>query len=309
MMLEPFLEMMAAERGASRNTLEAYRRDLEQFIAHVAQVKKDPLTLSRQDIEAYAATLSKAQWAAATISRKLSAIKQFYVFAYQEKYRADNPAATIAIPKKARSLPHVLQPEEVDALLAAIDRMSAPDDVRMRALLEVLYASGLRVSELMTLKLSHLQKNAASAHGYEEFLVVSGKGAKERLVPLNARSLQALSEYLAIRDQFISGKASGWLFPSHGAKGHLTRQRFGQLLKELALLAGLDPQRVSPHTIRHSFATHLLSGGADLRVIQELLGHADISTTQIYTHVATHRLKELVDQHHPLGTRLSRKRI
>lgn len=309
MMIEAFLEMMAAERGAARNTLEAYQRDLQQFEAYVARVQKDLNTLLRQDIEAYAVQLSKEKLATTTISRKLSAIKQFYAFAYQEKFREDNPAATIAIPKKARHLPNVLQPDEVDALLVAIDRMSAPDNLRMRALLEVLYASGLRVSELVTLKLSHLQKNPSGPHGYEEFLVVTGKGSKERLVPLSARSIKAVSEYLAVRNQFISGASSIWLFPSRGAQGHLTRQRFGQLLKELAMTARLDPERVSPHTIRHSFATHLLSGGADLRVIQELLGHADIGTTQIYTHVTNHRLQELVDQHHPLGIRLSRKRI
>lgn len=300
---EDFLEMLASERGAAANTIAAYRRDLEQFGAFLSRRKLQVENLSRADIETYLASLSRAHMAATTQARKLSCLKQFFTFLYQEKIRSDNPASTVSAPKKARSLPDVLSLKDIAALLKTAESQSdSAEGARLHALIEILYASGLRVSELVTLKLSHLQKSRNTASGYEEFLHVKGKGGKERIAPLNTRALHALLTYLPHRPAFLrEGESSAFLFPTHSAEGHITRQRFGQLLKGLAIHAGLDPASLSPHTLRHSFATHLLSGGADLRVIQELLGHADISTTQIYTHVSTDRLESLVKNHHPLA--------
>lgn len=299
---ESFLEMLMAERGASVNTVDAYRRDLQQFYAHAARRKWAIESVTRQQIEAFMVHLSKANMSPASAARKLSCLKQFFKFLYSDGHRADNPAATIASPSAGRSLPSVLSSQDIAALLKAARECEDANGIRMLALIEMLYASGLRVSELVTLKLSHIQKNPTKPHGLEEFLLIKGKGGKERLVPLNGSAIAALAAYLAQRAEFTKGESSPWLFASNSAEGHLTRQRFGQLLKELALQAGLDPSRISPHTLRHSFATHLLAGGADLRIIQELLGHADISTTQIYTHISHEHLQELVETHHPLST-------
>lgn len=300
---DSFLEMLASERGSAANTVEAYRRDLLQFHAYLSRNRWKIESITRQQIELYLASLSRAHMASTTQSRKLSCLRQYFTFLYQEKIRSDNPTATLSNPKKARRLPEVLSAKDITALLTTAQSQAAtPEGARLHALIEILYASGLRVSELVTLKLSHLQKSRKTASGYDEFLLIKGKGGKERIAPLNARALDAINAYLPHRAHFLrEGESPPWLFPTHSAEGHITRQRFGQLLKELALTAGLNPASLSPHTLRHSFATHLLSGGADLRVIQELLGHADISTTQIYTHVSSDRLTSLVNTHHPLA--------
>lgn len=291
-LIESFLEMMAAERGAARNTLESYRHDLRE----AALMLPDFLQAGKKDIENYAASLSKQGLSSRTIARRLSSLRQFFHFLYTEDLRTDNPTATLETPRQKRSLPMCLSQEEVDALLACA---RGEKDVRLVAMVELLYASGLRVSELVSLPRAALK--TAQMHS-RPFLMVRGKGGKERLVPLHKSALEALHAYLATVENDTQ-----WLFPS--GKSHLTRQRFGQMLKELALKTGLNAEKISPHTLRHSFASHLLAGGADLRVIQDLLGHADISTTQIYTHVEQDKLTELVTRHHPLARRVAKKEI
>jgi len=288
-LLDSFLEMMAAERGAAENTLQSYRRDLEDACAFLAAKKAPMETAQRKDLEAYLVSLSKRGLAPSSVSRRVSSLRQFYHFLFTENIRKDDPASTLETPKQKRSLPKSLSQEDIEKL---ITQAHAEDDLRLTAMLELLYASGLRVSELVTLPASTLRKASSGT----PFLIVRGKGNKERMVPLHDTAIDAVNKYAA------SHKIeSPFLFPSSSKEGHLTRQRFAQLLKALALRAGLDPELISPHTLRHSFASHLLSGGADLRVIQELLGHSDISTTQIYTHVESDRLSKLVHGHHPLA--------
>lgn len=301
-LLDQFLEMMVAERGASANTVAAYRRDLEGFLSFLARRLETLAQADRKTLEAFLASLSKAGMARATLARKRSALKSWFEFLYTEKLRADNPAATLDAPKLARALPKTLDSGQIAALLAAAEADTSPKGVRLQAMLELIYGSGLRVSELVALKLSALQVKAG---GMADFLLVSGKGNKERLVPLSAKAKEALKRYLEIRKIFLSSNPQSlipnpYLFPSHSGKP-VTRQSFFLWLKALALKAGIDPRAISPHALRHSFASHLLEGGADLRVIQELLGHADIATTQIYTHVAGSRLKKLVEEKHPLA--------
>lgn len=289
-LVEPFLEMMTAERGAAPNTIESYRRDLEDAAGFLASRKTGFEEAAKTDLEAYGVALNKRGLAPSSIARRLSSLRQFYHFLYTENIRNDNPTATLDSPRQKRRLPKSLTQKDVEALIA---QAHAQEDVRMTAMLELLYASGLRVSELVTLPAASLRK---AASGDVPFLIIRGKGGKERMVPLHASAVDAVRAYIATQHT-----PSIWLFPSRGKEGHITRQRFAQLLKELALKAGLDPDIISPHTLRHSFATHLLSGGADLRVIQELLGHSDISTTQIYTFVEQERLNKLVHAHHPLA--------
>jgi len=298
---ELFLDMLAAERGAGKNTLDAYTRDLADFESFLATEGRKIVTGSTEDIRGYLADLARRGLAAASVARKLSAIRQLYRFLYAEGHRGDDPAAVIEGPKRGRSLPKILSIKEVDRLLeCARERASgaalAGEKVRaMRlvCLLEVLYATGLRISELIALP-------ASAARRDERMLVVRGKGNKERLVPLNKPAREAMREYLALLAEG-GMKESKWLFPSFGESGHLTRQHAARELKELAAAAGLPPARISPHVLRHAFASHLLQNGADLRVVQTLLGHADISTTQIYTHVLEERLKSLVRDLHPLS--------
>jgi integrase/recombinase XerD len=295
---EAFLEMLAAERGASLNTLAAYKRDLEDF----RQAAGGLADADSGRIRRYLAALSGRGLAASSQARKLSALRQFYKFLVAEGLRDDDPSATAERPKPRRSLPKLLSVEEVDRLLAAAREAAyAPDltparrlaALRLLALLELLYATGLRVSELVSLP-------PAAGRGGRPFIAVTGKGGRERLVPLNKAAEQALDAYRGAWG--AAGKSAGkWLFPADSAKGHLTRQAFARDLKRAAALAGLDASKLSPHVLRHAFATHLLSGGADLRAVQMLLGHADISTTQIYTHVLDERLKQLVNEHHPLA--------
>lgn len=294
--VETFLEMLAAERGASRNTIDAYRRDLADLAAFLANRDAgDPATADSAALRTYLARLSDAGMAASTQARRLSALRQFYRFLVGEGIRADDPSAVLDAPRRIRALPKVMAETEVGALLDRAHGDGTADGIRLTCLLELLYATGLRVSELVGLPWP-LPREQGS------FLRVRGKGNKERLVPIGDAARAALDAYLDVRIQFLAeGKASRWLFPSRGHSGHITRQAFALWLKEVALKAGLDPVKLSPHVLRHAFASHLLAHGADLRAVQQLLGHADISTTQIYTHVLAERLKALVQSKHPLA--------
>lgn len=299
--IEGFLEMMSAERAASENTLGAYRRDLLDWQTHFVSNGHDILSASTGHIEGVLSLWAKAGLAASTTARKLSSLKQFYIFAQVEGLRADNPAHLLKGPKQGRPLPKVMSEGDVDRLFQTLERDETTSGRRMRALMEVLYAGGLRVSELVSLKLT-------AANRRDDCLMIKGKGGRERLVPLTGAAQRAVADWIVCRaDTLPSGaaasKAAKFLFPSRGAKGHLTRERFAQLLKQLAIDAGLPPSQISPHVLRHAFATHLLANGADLRTVQTLLGHADISTTQIYTHVLDERLRALVHESHPLSGR------
>ena len=304
-LIELFLDMVAAERGGGANTLAAYGRDLQDFATYLAAKRRAVATAATDDVRGYLATLGKRGFAATSVARRLSAIRQLYRFLSAEGHRRDDPAAILEGPKRGRTVPKILSIAQVDALLAAARRageaagLSALERLRaarMTCLIEVLYATGLRVSELVSLPASAAEREA-------RMLVVRGKGDKERLVPLNENAKQAMRDYLALRAAASpqAGAGSKWLFPSFGQSGHLTRQHFARDLKALAAAAGLSTEAVSPHVLRHAFATHLLHNGADLRVVQTLLGHADISTTQIYTHVLEERLKSLVRDLHPLA--------
>ncbi len=293
---DAFLEMMAAERGAALNTLESYGRDLGYFAEWLAGKRRNPCDAGTDDIRGFIKQMNKAGMAASTVARRLSTLRQFYRFLYADGHRADDPSSAIDGPRRDRPLPKVLNQGEVDRLLKAAREAEGPQGLRLVCLLELLYASGLRVSELVSLPYPPLQDD-------RRFLLIRGKGGRERLVPLSRPALDAMAAYLKVRDAFLApGRPSKWLFPSRAAAGHLTRHRFGQLLKDLAVQAGLPVGQVSPHVLRHAFASHLLSNGADLRSVQQMLGHADISTTQIYTHVLEERLKQLVQQHHPLSS-------
>jgi len=301
-LIDLFLDMLAAERGAGANTLAAYRNDLADLSAHLAAGGRSIVEASTDDLRGFLASLAERGFKPASLARRLSALRQLYRFLYAEGKRADDPAAVLEGPKRGRSLPKVLSIAEVDTLLAEAHRAadSAPlPAVRLRAarfacLLEVVYATGLRVSELVALP-------AAAARRDQRMLVIRGKGGKERLVPLNKAAKRAMADYLKLRAQAGRDAASKWLFPSFGAQGHLTRQHFARELKALAAACGIAAERLSPHVLRHAFASHLLHNGADLRVVQTLLGHADISTTQIYTHVLADRLKRVVNESHPLA--------
>lgn len=318
--------MMVAQRGASANTVEAYQRDLEDFSAFAASQKLELAATQRSHIEQFLSQLSKDGISARTAARKLSSLRQFFAFLYSDKILTHNPTQTIATPRMGKSLPQTLTIDQVGALLEAARADDSPKGVRLQAMMELLYGAGLRVSELVGLKLSALQVKDGGKTVNTDFLVIRGKGNKERLVPVHGKARAALSKYLEVRQLFIQSPESRvqssvkkksshpgslipspYLFPYHRAEGFITRQQFGVILKELAVKAGLDPEDVSPHTLRHSFASHLLSGGADLRVIQELLGHSDISTTQIYTHVASERLQKLVQDNHPLAGKSAKK--
>lgn len=296
-----FLDMLAAERGADKNTLTAYGRDLADFSAYLAGLGRPVAAAATEDVRRYLAHLSRRGLRPATLARRLSAIRQLYRFLYAEGKRKDDPAAIIEGPKRARALPKTLTLAEVDRLLrvAAQSDPQAPLSLRLRAarlycLVELLYATGLRVSELISLPASAARRDA-------RVLVVRGKGNKERLVPLNDAAKSSMADYLALLAQSGGAAGSKWLFPSFGESGHLTRQHFARELKMLGAAAGLRAAQISPHVLRHAFASHLLHNGADLRVVQTLLGHADISTTQIYTHVIEERLKSLVRDLHPLA--------
>jgi integrase/recombinase XerD len=303
-----FLDMLAAEQGAGDNTLQAYRRDLTDFSEFLGHSGVTFVTADTQQLRDYLADLDTRGFKSSSVARRLSAIRHLFRFALNERIRSDDPAAILSGPKRGRGLPKVLSIADVDRMLTKARELAEAAEpsslhrvraLRLYCLLEVLYATGLRVSELVSLPLSASRRDA-------RMIVVRGKGDKERLVPLNDASRQAMADYLVAMQALTSSKkkslaSSKWLFPSFGESGHLTRQHFARELKALAVAAGLRADKVSPHVLRHAFASHLLHNGADLRVVQTLLGHADISTTQIYTHVLEERLKSLVRDLHPLG--------
>ena len=300
--ISTFLDAQAAELGAATNTQLAYARDLKDFAEYLSGRKLSFENAARDHVEAYLIFCDAQGLAKSTRARRLSAIKQLYRFGFEEGWRSDNPAIQIAGPGKDKRLPKTLNMGEVDGLLAAarVVGRSPTDRLRNTCLMELLYATGMRVSELVSLPIS-------AARGNPSMLLIRGKGDKERMVPLSPPARDALTEWLETLDDLqeagrLKGKAvSRFLFPSRGKEGHLTRHRFYILIKELSVHAGVPPAKVTPHTLRHAFATHLLENGADLRSIQTLLGHADVATTEIYTHVLEARLQELVLQHHPLA--------
>jgi integrase/recombinase XerD len=303
--IETFLAMQSAERGSAANTIDAYRRDLGDFGQFLQRRNVALAAATTADVSDYFREAAAAGLKPASRARRLSALRQLFKFLVAEGVVANDPTLGHAAPRRQRPLPKTLNVAEVDRLIAAAAKRAeaaAGSDrrraLRLNCLIEMLYATGMRVSELVSLPRSVLS-------GDERVLTIRGKGGRERLVPLNASARTALDRYLGLGEgeDFTPTVATKWLFPSRGAQGHVTRQRFAHDLKELAVEAGLDPERVSPHVLRHAFASHLLDRGADLRSLQQLLGHADISTTEIYTHVLEERLKKLVEQHHPLARR------
>ncbi|WP_075291429.1 site-specific tyrosine recombinase XerD [Pararhizobium arenae] len=308
--VESFLEMMSAERGAAVNTLASYERDLEDACSFLKTRGVKAIEASSEDLRAYLGHLSQQGFMASSQARRLSALRQFYKFLYAEGLRGDDPTGVLDAPKKARSLPKVLSIDDVSKLITLAEteaQAPGPNQLarqRMHALIELLYATGMRVSELVSLPASVLAQNG-------RFLVIKGKGNKERLVPLSRSAISAVATYRAslAAETAANEKAeeSPWLFPSSGKAGYLPRQVFARDLKDLAARAGIRVATISPHVLRHAFASHLLANGADLRAVQELLGHSDISTTQIYTHVLEERLHQLVQNHHPLAKQAKKR--
>ena len=294
--IESFLEMMSAERGAAKNTIEAYRRDLDDYTGFLATKGKSAATAQREQVVAYLSRIDAEGLAPSSAARRLSALRQFHRFLCADQIRPDDPTRIVASPRARRPLPHVLSVAEVDKLLTTAETEANAEaseqrhlaSLRLYVLLELLYATGMRVSEMVSLKRSAVMRDAS-------FLTIIGKGNKERIVPLNDRARDAIKTWLGTLE------AGPWLFPAGGEDGYLSRQVFARDLKSLAGRAGISGARVAPHVLRHAFASHLLQGGADLRVVQTLLGHADISTTQIYTHVLDEKLRTLVETHHPLA--------
>lgn len=291
---------MSAERGASQNTLDAYRRDLIDLQGTLSNTGQDVLSAGPGHLEGSLSIWANAGLAPSTAARKLSAIKQFYLFLQTDGLRQDNPAHNLTAPKKRRPLPKVLSEAEVEALFDVVEADESPKGKRLQCLLEILYAGGLRVNELVSLKLSQTRRR-------DGCLIIKGKGGRERLVPMTSAAQNAMKAWRKVRSKTLPEslsareRAEPYLFPSRSKSGHMTRERFAQLLKDLAINAGLPPSKVSPHVLRHAFATHLLARGADLRSVQKLLGHSDISTTQIYTHVLDERMRALVNDAHPLA--------
>jgi integrase/recombinase XerD len=300
--IEAFLEMLAASRNASPHTLRGYRGDLEDAESALARRGALLEAARTRELAAYMAGLRARGLSAASAARRRASLRQFFRFLVEERLRADDPAAPLDGPRLGRRLPRNLSADEVEALITAARASGdAPAAHRMVAIVELLYAAGLRVSELAGLKLASIDRD-------RRFLIVRGKGAKERMAPLNDAARQALAAWLKARPRATSrGRDSGFVFPSEAKAGHLTEARVAQLLKALAPAAGIDPRRLSPHVLRHAFATHLIEGGADLRAVQLMLGHADVATTQIYTHVAGERLRRLVETAHPLARKKPRR--
>jgi len=289
--IDSFLEMMQAERGASMNTVEAYRRDLQHFFSFLDAHAVTPLAATPDILQSYIHSIAQSGYAVKTQSRHLSAIREFYRFLFSEGLLKQNPTDYLELPKVRKSLPKYLSEQDVtDLILAAAD-----ENMRLYTLLEILYASGMRVSELVGLPVSAVTRE-------KQRLYIIGKGNKERIVPLNDKACMALDKWLLYRENNMRpGARSKWLFPSNSRSGHLTRDGFFKEMKKLAVTIGLDPHKVSPHVFRHSFASHLVAHDADLRSVQKLLGHADIATTEIYTHILQDRLKKVVEKSHPLA--------
>lgn len=301
--IHQFLNYKQVVKGASQNTVCAYKRDLEKYHAYLVSVHQEPLCATPQTILDWTAHLRTADIHMSTVARHISVVKQFYKYLVLHQYRPDNPALDIPVPKRAEKLPPDLSIGDVDALLAEAKVVTNTDEIRLYCIMEMLYATGLRITELVSLPMASVQHTLRQTDRWANVLLVQGKGGKERLVPLSPDAKDALLAYLDIRENFVTGQESQkYLFPSSGKKTpHLTRQRVFQMIKHLAKQAGLNPDTISPHTMRHAFATHLLNGGADLRAVQHMLGHSNISTTQIYTHILEHRIRELVGQNHPLS--------
>tara|TARA_B100000768_G_scaffold119589_1_gene110635 strand:- start:1379 stop:2287 length:909 start_codon:yes stop_codon:yes gene_type:complete len=294
--ISSFLDAQAADLGSAQNTLEAYGRDLKDFLMFVEQKGSSFKTASRSLVEGYLVYCEAQGLAAATKARRLSSIKQLYRFAFEEDLRRDNPAIQVRGPGKDKRLPKSLSTSEVNRLLEAARKMpkTKSDKMRLTCLMELLYATGMRVTELVGLP-------TAAVRGNPRVILVRGKGGKERMIPLSTEARKTVTLWLSIRDADGMNLSSGFLFPSRGREGHLSRVWFFQQIKRLASHANISVENVTPHTLRHAFATHLLAGGADLRSIQTLLGHADIATTEIYTHILDKRMRDLVLEHHPLA--------
>jgi integrase/recombinase XerD len=299
--LEAFLEMLSAERGAAVHTLDAYRRDLLDYAGFLKKRGRSLTNGSAADVRKYLETLSSAGLKASTQARRLSAMRQLHRFLLDEDICTDDPTSAVESPKRARPLPKVVTEVQTQSLIDAAAALEGPEAIRLLCIVELLYASGLRVSELVSLPL-------VAVSGERRTILVKGKGGRERLVPLGAPAREAITAYLKVRARFLPKleRAQRYLFPSRGVEGYLTRRRVAQLLKDLAVKAGVDPRKLSPHVLRHAFASHLVAHGADLRSVQQLLGHADIATTQIYTHVQDERLRKLVAEKHPLAVRRKR---
>ncbi|MFI4983800.1 MAG: tyrosine recombinase [Rickettsiales bacterium] len=298
--LSNFLEMLAAERFASKNTLSSYKLDLIDLLL---LLPKELTALLQPDLEDYFITLSKRGLSSRSIARKISAVKQFFKFLTSEKIIPQDVAMHLELPKLAKLLPKALDVKQIEQMLSLASQDVTPEGLRLYAMLQILYSTGLRITELINLKITSLVKES-QVHGSLLVIIIKGKGGKERQVVLNASAILAMQNYMSVRHEFLRGQKSDILFPSFDQQGRLkplTRQRFHQLIKELAIISGIDPKVVSCHKVRHSFATHLLSNGADLRVIQELMGHSDIASTQIYTKVANSHVQEEVFAKHPLG--------
>lgn len=298
--IDVFLEMMSAERGASKNTLESYRLDLNQAASFF---KKPVNEITQDEVEKYISSLNK-KFAKTSISRKISALKQFFNFLLTEKSISSDPSRLIELPKVSKPLPSFLTAKEIDILRTEITKDQTASGIRMLAFLEILAGSGLRVSEIIALNFNALQSTETnSGKGY--FLLVKGKGDKERIAPLTNKAVEAIDNYLKIRESFITDKLNRKqalaMFPSKSKQGYITRQQLASLLKQYAIKANIDPEKISPHVLRHSFATNILEKGIDLRVLQEILGHSDISTTQVYTHINPARMRNFIEQNHPLA--------
>ena len=295
-LIDSFLNMLVAERGATVNTVSAYLNDISHFKKYLTENEIDSKieSCSKDSISNYIKYLSKNGLNPRTATRRLSSLRQFFLFLQSENHRSDNPTNNVDGPRQIKSLPKLLSEEEVEQLFEHANQIVGPEGIRLVCLLEIVYAAGLRVSELISLPNTPLPQD-------QNILLVRGKGGKERLVPLTISAIDSINAYREVRHVFLkSNRESKFLFPSRSKEGFLTRRRVGQLLKDLAIASNIDPEKVSPHVLRHAFATHLLDHGADLRSLQKMLGHADISTTQIYTHVLSKRLMSVVSSHHPL---------
>jgi integrase/recombinase XerD len=311
--VEAFIETMIAERGLAKASVASYRATLDHFVLFITEKQEDVLSVDLSLLQSYITHLSSSKHSNSTIIQRFGTVRRFIQFLCTEGIRRDNPANLIDLPKHNIPLPKAIIQEDINKLLHCAAEDNTISGVRLRAMVEILYASGMRVSELVQLRLHNLQqdRNSNSSHlpiALKPFLIIKGKGNKERLVPLNNDAIQAIISYLPYRNNFTPDNHNQWLFPSDSKEGHMTRQAFARSLKNLAINAGVDPDTISPHVIRHSFASHLLDNGADLRVIQELMGHADIKSTQIYTHVQTNRLLDTVAKFHPIN-KLSTKKL